>query len=196
MALPQKSDRPLPIAESECQWSRRLPVLTSPTVTLRGLVGGDAPALLARLHEPGAREFIAPPPSTLDAMARFIRWTHRARRQRTHLVYGIVPAGHTRPVGIVQLWKVEGDFSVAEWGFALSEQHWGSGLFTDMARRILDLAFGTLGVHRLEARVAERNLRGHAAMRKIGAAREGRLRGGFRNGNGYEDQVMWSLIAH
>jgi len=106
-----------------------------------------------------------------------------------------VPTGQTRPVGVIQLWKVESDFSVAEWGFVLSEQYWGSGLFKESAQLLLELAFRTLGVHRLEARIAERNVRGHAVLGRLGATREARLRESFRIHDTYEDHVLWALIA-
>ncbi len=40
----------------------------------------------------------------------------------------------------------------------------------------VQFAFDAVGVHRLEARAAVRNERGNAALRKLGAVREGRLR--------------------
>ena len=194
MAVHQNDNRQS-LLERDRAFRRQPPLLTSPTVTLRGLRSSDAQALLTHLGAPRVRQDITPPPSTFDEMKQFIRWTQSTRRQHTHLVFGVVPAGHTRPVGMAQLWKTERDFSVAEWGFALSEKYWGSDLFTATAQLILELAFGTLGVHRLEARVAEANIRGHAALSKIGATREACLRGSFKNGDRYDDHIMWAIVA-
>ena len=48
---------------------------------------------------------------------------------------------------------------------------------------VVDFAFDTLGVHRLEARAAVANGRGNGALRKIGAVQEGVLRKSFlKNG--------------
>jgi [ribosomal protein S5]-alanine N-acetyltransferase len=177
------------------RWSRALPVLSSPRVTLRALRATDAPVLLQQFGSPNVSRYIVPPPSTLEGMREFIRWTHRARRQRGTSVFGVLPAGSTEVAGVMQLWKVERDFSVAECGFVLGERHWGSGVFTSGAHLLLGFAFDTLGVHRLEARAVVSNTRGNRALRKLGAVREGRLRGGFKHGAHYEDYVMWSVLA-
>lgn len=176
-------------------WPRHLPTLHGPTVTLRQLRPGDAGSLFEHLNGPKVSRYVAPPPATLDAVERFIRWSHRVRRQQRYLVFGMVPAGARTPTGIIQLWKIESDFSVAEWGFVLGEAYWGRGLVRESARLLLDLAFNGLGVHRLEARVAAGNRRGHAVLRSIGATREARLREGFRHGETFEDYILWSLLA-
>jgi RimJ/RimL family protein N-acetyltransferase len=50
-------------------------------------------------------------------------------------------------------------------------------------------------VFRLEARAADVNGRGNGVLRKLGATREGLLRGGSHDGDMVGDQVMWSLLA-
>jgi len=49
-------------------------------------------------------------------------------------------------------------------------------------------------VHRIEARSAVDNPRGNAALQKLGAVREGRLREAFWREDHYIDQYMWSLL--
>ncbi len=177
------------------EWRRRLPVLTGPRVTLRGLRGPDAPSLLAHLSKPAVQRYIAPCPTSLEDLRRFVRWTHEERRRGLHICYGVVPRGQAKAVGIIQVWAIERDFSTAEWGFALGDDYWGSGLFTSGARLLLDFAFGTLGVRRLEARAVDEDDRGNGVLRKLGATREGVLRGGFRSGTVVRDHVMWSILA-
>jgi RimJ/RimL family protein N-acetyltransferase len=59
----------------------------------------------------------------------------------------------------------------------------------------VDRVFGADGVYRLEARAVVENTRGNNFLARLGAAREGILRGGFRQGNRIADQVMWSILA-
>ena len=70
----------------------------------------------------------------------------------------------------------------------------GSGIFLDAARLVGSFAFGTLGTHRLEARVLLQNGRANGALRKLGAVQEGVLRRSVRRGGEYVDQVLWSLL--
>ena len=65
----------------------------------------------------------------------------------------------------------------------MGSEFWGTGMFAEGARLVLDFAFDVIGVHRLEARAAVANGRGNGALRKIGAVQEGLLRRSFlRNG--------------
>jgi RimJ/RimL family protein N-acetyltransferase len=59
---------------------------------------------------------------------------------------------------------------------------------------VLDFAFGTIGVRRLEGRSASENGRGNAALRKLGAVPEGLLRKCFMCDGVYRDHIMWSLV--
>jgi len=175
---------------------RRSPrTLAAPAVVLRLLELRDAPSLLAHLQTPGSARCAGAPPSDLEEMRQFIRWSQRARRQGRCLVYGVLPEGQNAPVGVAQLRKIETDFSVAELGFVLGEAFRGRGLFARAAGRVLDFAFDEVAVHRIEARVAEDNASAHAAMRKIGATREAVLRESCREADGFRNHVLWSLLA-
>ena len=89
----------------------------------------------------------------------------------------------TTAIGLFQVRQLEPDFATAEWGFALGSAFWGTGMFMDGARMVVDFAFETLGVRRLEARAAVANGRGNGALRKLGAVQEGVLRRSFlKNG--------------
>jgi RimJ/RimL family protein N-acetyltransferase len=60
---------------------------------------------------------------------------------------------------------------------------------------VLGAVFSQLGVYRLEARVVDINERGNRIFEKLGATRDGVLRGGFRDGLVVRDHVMWSILA-
>jgi ribosomal-protein-alanine N-acetyltransferase len=178
-----------------CDWWRGLPELSDGTVVLRELRWSDAPSLLAELHRSRVFQYTAPCPPTVEGFERFIRWTQDERGHGRHACFGIVPPRQATPVGIIQIWPIEFDFSTAEWGFVLSESYWGTGLFMRSARLFLEAVFGSLGVFRLEARALDINSRGNGVLRKLGATREGDLRGGFRDGVVVSNHVMWSILA-
>jgi RimJ/RimL family protein N-acetyltransferase len=71
----------------------------------------------------------------------------------------------------------------------------GSSVFIEAARLVGSFTFGSVGTHRLEARVLLRNGRANGALRKLGAVQEGILRRSVRQSGGdYLDQVLWSLL--
>jgi RimJ/RimL family protein N-acetyltransferase len=180
---------------STADWRRRLPVLRNAKVTLREVRLSDADALCEQLSGETMIRHISKPPATADGFRRFIRWSQVQRRRGRHVCYGIVPAGATAVVGVLQFWSIDPELSTAEWGFIIASPYWGTGLFVAAAGLLLDFAFGVVGVTRLEARSVATNVRGNGALQKLGAKREGTLRRGFRRGSICADQVMWSILA-
>jgi len=176
-------------------WRAGLPVLVGSQLTLRELRATDAPSLFALLTTEQVTRFLSPPPSTVEGFERFIAWTHRQRDAGQYACFAIVPHGSDRAVGIFQVRSLEPAFGTAEWGFALAEEFWGSGIFMDGARLVVAFAFEVLGVHRLEARAVVRNGRGNGALRKLGAEQEGLLRQSFLRNGEYHDQILWTLRA-
>jgi len=182
-------------AVTTTDWRHGVPVLAGDLVTLRELCAADAPALCAMLTTEEVSRFITPPPTTVAGFEQFIAWTHAERKSGRFFCYGLVPAGMTTAIGIIQVRALDTSFSLAEWGFVIGAPFWGTGMFPEAARLVVDFACGTVGVHRLEARAAIANGRGNGALRKIGAVQEGVLRQAFLRNGHYHDQVLWSILA-
>jgi ribosomal-protein-alanine N-acetyltransferase len=176
-------------------WKDGLPMLAASTFTLRDLRIEDAPSLLAMLTTEEVSRFISPPPTTVEGFERFIAWANTERQAGNYACFAVVPNGMTAAVGIFQLRSLEANFLTAEWGFAIGSQFWGSGIFAEGARLVVDFAVDTIGVHRLEARAAVANGRGNGALRKIGAVQEGILRRSFLRNGVHHDQVLWGIVA-
>src|ERR687889_240192 len=144
-------------ATTTSDWRQSLPVLAGSMVTLRELRLSDAPSLLAMLATEEVSRFISPPPTTIEGFERFIAWTHRERAAGNYVCFAVVPHGMDTAVGIFQVRQLEPGFSTAEWGFALGSSFWGTGVFVDGAKLVVNFAFNVVGTHRLEARAAVAN---------------------------------------
>jgi RimJ/RimL family protein N-acetyltransferase len=175
-------------------WRRAVPVLTGRCVSLRELRVSDAPTLFSMLTTREVARFISPPPTTVEGFERFIEWTHRERAAGRYICFAVVPEGMDSAIGIFQLRQLEPTFSTAEWGFAIGAPYWGTGVFMDAGRLVVEFAFESVGVHRLEARAAVVNGRGNGALAKIGAVKEAVLRQSFLRHGEYLDQALWSIV--
>jgi RimJ/RimL family protein N-acetyltransferase len=175
-------------------WRESMPVLTGRTVTLRELEMSDAASLLELLTTAEVARFISPPPTSLAGFERFIAWAKNERSRGQYICFAVVPHGTTTAVGLFQIRQLERGFANAEWGFAIGQPFWGTGIFGDGAHLVVDFAFDVLGAMRLEARAAVANGRGNGALRKIGAVPEAVLRRSFSRGGDYVDQVLWSIL--
>ena len=175
-------------------WRESLPVLVGRTVAMREMRTTDAPSLFALLTTEEVARFISPPPSSVEGFERFIQWAARQRAVGSYVCFAVTLAESDTAVGIFQIRSTEPGFGTAEWGFALGSPFWGTGVFQEGAELVMEFAFDTIGVHRLEARAAIRNSRGNGALRKIGATQEGILRKSFLRNGEYLDQALWTLL--
>jgi RimJ/RimL family protein N-acetyltransferase len=175
-------------------WRSGLPVLSGKRVTLRELRGSDAASLFAMLTTEEVARFISPPPTTVEGFERFIAWTIRQRAAGTYACFAVTLQGFDTAIGIFQIRETEPGFGTAEWGFAIGSPFWGTGVFQEGAAMMLEFAFDTLGVHRLEARAAVLNGRGNGALLKMGAVQEGVLRKSFQRNGRFLDQVLYGIV--
>jgi ribosomal-protein-alanine N-acetyltransferase len=175
-------------------WHFGLPTIRGEKVTLREVRDSDAAALMAMLTTEEVAEFISPLPRTVEGFQDFIAGVHNDRLVGSSFCYGIVPDGYEDAMGLFQVRQLEPGFGSAEWGFALGSPFWGTGVFLDGARSVIDYSFNVVGVHRLEARSIASNGRGNGALRKVGAMQEGVLRRSFQRNGRFFDQVLWSIL--
>ena len=175
-------------------WRLGLPDLTGEHLTLRELRPSDAESLFVELNTPEVRRFMWSPPPNAGAFSQFIDWAHAERATGKYICYGIVAAGEEHASGVFELRQLQPGFWRGELGFVMASRLWGRGIFPEAARMLLDFAFGTVQVHRIEARAAVDNARGNAALQKLGAQREGRLRDAFWREDRYVDQFLWSIL--
>jgi RimJ/RimL family protein N-acetyltransferase len=187
-----------PFVESKLRpsdWRTGLPELTGSLVTLRELRTSDATSLFAAMTDKEVTRFISPPPAAVEGFVRFIAWTHRQRAAGHHATFAIVSRGSDVAIGLFQVRSLDPDFVAAEWGFAIAPEFWGTGMFADGARLLIEFAFDVIGAHRLEARAAVTNTRGNSALSKLGAVREGVLRKSFLRHGEFLDQTLWTLLG-
>ena len=200
--MPSRSD--LDIAMSEVSaaeaigsdWRNGLPLLNGGAVTLRELRASDAASLCALLTTAEVARFISPPPTSVEGFERFISWTLRQRVSGTYACYAVTLRGFDTAIGIIQVRQLEAGFGTAEWGFVIGSAFWGTGVFQESAELVLDFAFETLGVYRMEARAAVLNGRGNGALLKVGAVQECLLRKSFHKDGVFLDQALYSIFAN
>jgi len=182
------------VVTTNCQ--ERLPVLSGAEVELRELRRSDAASLFTMVTTDEVARFISPPPTTIEGFENFIAWAHQQRSAGAYACFAVTLKGYNdTAIGIFQVRELEPGFATAEWGFAIGSAFWGTGVFRASADLVLDFAFETLGVHRLEARAAIRNGRGTAALRKLGAVQEGLLRKSFLRNGEYLDQALYTILS-
>jgi [ribosomal protein S5]-alanine N-acetyltransferase len=176
-------------------WTDRVPALEGDLTMLREVAASDVQTLFTLFSDPAVTAYMAPPPPTLAKFAGFVEWSHQQRAQGRGVCFGIVPDGTTAAVGILQV-RLEPALANAEWGFVLSTHFWSTGVFFDAANLLVEFAFRTMRVERLDARIALRNQRAHAAVQKLGARFDTTLAESSPQGIPRDPESVWTLREH
>jgi [ribosomal protein S5]-alanine N-acetyltransferase len=101
----------------------------------------------------------------------------------------------TRAVGKVALSQiVHGVFHSAFLGYKLDQELQGQGYATEAVGKVVSLAFGALGLHRIEAHVMPRNLRSLRLLERFGFEAEGYGPRYLKIHGRWEDHVHFALV--
>jgi RimJ/RimL family protein N-acetyltransferase len=183
-----------PTLISVSDWRTELPTLTGRMVTLREPTAQDLGPLFDLLSLGDATRFGLEEPVTDVEIVELIDRATRERAAGVSFTY-LVTLGSARTVaGLMQVRRLDPAFEAAEWECTIAPSLRGTGIFMEAARLLGSFTFGSVGAHRIEARVLLQNGRASGALRKLGAVQEGVLRRSVRYGNEYFDQVLWSVL--
>jgi N-acetyltransferase len=175
-------------------WRSELPTLTGRSVTLREVAPADLGPLVDLLSIGDATRFGIDGPVSDVSVQDLIDRAARDRAAGLSFTYAITLNATRAVVGIVQVRQLDPAFEAAEWELTVAPSSRGTGVFLEAARLAGSFTFGTIGTHRLEARVLLQNGRANGALRKLGAVQEGILRRSLRRRGEYFDQVLWSVL--
>jgi len=122
-------------------------------------------------------------------------WIERAvsgEKDRSQLNFGIFRG--ERVIGTVGFAYFDHEAKVTEIGYWIDAEEEGKGIMSGAVERLLDLAFGKLGMNRVQIRCADANLRSAAIPRRLGFVEEGRQRQHvIRDGKVY-DFLIFGLL--
>ena len=183
-----------PTVLTTSNWRAELPILTGRMVTLREPASVDLGPLVDLLSLSDATRFGVDEPVIDLGVQDLIERIARDRAAGLSFTYVITLSSARTLVGLVQVRQLDPSFEAAEWECTIAPSSRGTGIFLEAARLVGSFAFGPVGTHRLEARVALQNGRANGALRKLGAVQEGILRRSVRRHGVYFDQVLWSML--
>ena len=179
-----------PLAELEV-----LPTLRSERTTIRPLTAADAAALFEVYSDPEAMRYWSTPPHADESRTRkLIADIHRGFEERTVLQWGVERTADRRLLGTITL-MTEEEQPRAELGFILGSEHWHQGYGGETQRVVVDFAFETLSLHRLEAEADQRNTASLRSLERLGFRHEGLLRERWCVDGEISDSVVLGLLA-
>ncbi|MCB9850042.1 MAG: GNAT family N-acetyltransferase [Phycisphaerales bacterium] len=173
----------------------KLPTLKGDGVRLRWLDDGDVAALYEVFSDARVMRYWSTPPWTdRGEAARMIERVRQHFTNGTLYQWGIGAGTPERLIGTCTLAYVDTQNRRAEIGFALRHDCWGRGFMSCALSALLQYAFETLNLHRIEADVDPRNAPCIALLDRLGFQREGLLRERWIVNDEYNDTVFYGLL--
>ncbi|GAB3867689.1 GNAT family protein [Nocardioides maradonensis] len=136
----------------------------------------DAEAMLSYRSLPEICRYIPPLPATAESIATMLADPERTRSTLTeagqHLLLAVVRRDTGELIGDVILFWRSAEHRSGEIGYVLHPDQHGQGFATEASRALLALAFEGLDLHRVVARIDQRNPASDAVLRKLGMRQE------------------------
>lgn len=173
-----------------------LPTLDAQHLTLRHLVDADIPALFAIFKEPEAmRYWTSPAMKDIVEAETLLREIQHHAEAKTLFQWGISRREDDLVIGTCTLFHIDRQHRRGELGYIVRRDFWGRGHATEALTTLFHHAFGTLGLHRLEADIDPRNTASIRLVQRLGFKEEGHLRERYFVGDEIQDSVIYGLLA-
>ena len=169
-------------------------------LVLRSISRRDAPLLLDYLSR--NRDFLAgwepireESYYTPESVAEIIRSEHADHRRKSALKLHISKKGERRIIGYIGLSNiVRGAFLSCFVGCRLDSAEINRGYTTEALGEVIRIAFGSMGLHRIEANIMPSSVRSRRVVEKLGFTLEGLSRKYLRINGVWEDHLHYVLL--
>ena len=153
------------------------PTLHTTRLRLRPFTGADADALFALHSNARVLRYWDTPPWSEPARAEaFIAKCRQLEEEGSGARLAIERSSDGVFVGWCGLTSWNPDYRSASLGYCLGEAAWGHGYATEAAGALLQWAFDTLDLNRVQAEADTRNAASARVLEKLGFVHEGTLR--------------------
>jgi len=172
------------------------PTLTTERLVLREVADRDVEAVFEMESDPVAMRYWSRPP--MRDIAEALASVERAKTffpERVALRWSICLPTDDRMLGHLSLFDFSEQSGRADIGYGLARRHWGQGFMHEALIAVIDYAFGSMGLRRLEADIDPRNHASLRALERLGFAREGLLRERWQVGDEISDSALMGLLA-
>ena len=153
------------------------PTLRTPRLLLRPLADSDAQHLFSMHSNPHVlRYWDSPPWGDASRAERFIRASEEIAAEGTGVRLAVEVSDEATFIGWCSLTRWNPTFCSASLGYCFLDSAWGQGYATETVRALLEWAFESLDINRVQAETDTRNLASARVLEKLGFLREGTLR--------------------
>ena len=164
---------------------------------LRPSTMADAEGMFAMLSDPESMKYWCDRPiSDIEDALKALRRDLESDAQGNSMCWAVTLKGQDEMIGKCILFQFSRDNHRAEIGYILNRNYWRQGLMQQALEAVIDFAFNTLNLHRIEADVDTENAGSLGLLEKLGFQREGLFRERWFVYDEWQDSVMLGLIKN
>jgi ribosomal-protein-alanine N-acetyltransferase len=134
------------------------------------------------------------PHKTLAETESYLREVLRQYERDQDGPWGVEHRQSSRLIGAIHLMAINAQHSKAEIGFVLSRSYWNKGLMFEALARVLEYAFESIGLNRIEGFCLVENRAGMRVMEKVGMKQEGVLREHLFQKRAFRDFCLYAML--
>ena len=172
-----------------------LPTIHTSRLSLRSISAADVDDFYAVYSNPEVMRYWSTPPlPNIEAASKLISEIEEGNERHNMLKWGIALRSNDALIGSVTLFNLEFTHRRAEIGYAQGRAYWGQGYMQETLKAVINYAFDSLNIHRLEADVDPRNAASVRTLERLGFQREGYLRERWQVNGEIQDAFFYGLL--
>ncbi|MCP1144419.1 GNAT family protein [Lysinibacillus endophyticus] len=162
---------------------------------LRKMHINDSPSLFKIWSDPDVTKFMNIDNFQDESQAKeIISYLNELAEDEKAIRYSIIELTSGDIIGSCGFNSLDFDNEKAEIGYELAKSHWGKGYAPEAIDGLLDYAFNTLKLNRIEAKVEPENINSIKVLEKLHFIYEGTLRQSEKSKGRFIDLNMYSLL--
>lgn len=155
----------------------------------------DAQSMFSMLSDPESMKYWCTETiSDLEAAVEALNKDLESDAQGNSMCWAVCLKGQDKMIGKCILFQFSQQNRRAEIGYLLNRDYWRQGLMHQALEAIIDFAFNTLDLHRIEADVDTQNAASLGLLKKLGFKQEGLFKERWFVYDKWQDSVMLGLL--
>jgi [ribosomal protein S5]-alanine N-acetyltransferase len=171
-------------------------VLETARLRLRFVEERDIDAFFAIYSDPQVARYLSKPAQTEREQAvKMVGNVLAGYADGSSVTFAMERRDDRAVTGIVMLFRFNEESRRAEIGYSMARAYWGQGYMDEALRAVIDYAFTTLDLNRIEADIDPRNANSAKSLKRLGFREEGVLRERWIVAGEKSDTAYYGLLA-